>query len=90
MQRRHFIHSLAGGALAACAPSVFAQAYPARPVHIINPFAAGGALDQLARLLAQRLGDTLGQPVVVENKTGPAATSARNTWPRALPTATRW
>ncbi len=70
MQRRHFIHSLAGGALAACAPSVFAQAYPARPVHIINPFAAGGALDQLARLLAQRLGDTLGQPVVVENKTG--------------------
>ena len=70
MQRRQFIHSLAGGALAACAPAAFAQAYPARPIHLINPFAAGGALDQLARLLAQRLGDSLGQPVVVENKTG--------------------
>jgi tripartite-type tricarboxylate transporter receptor subunit TctC len=46
------------------------QAYPSRPVTIIVPFAAGGPLDTLARMMSDRLGAELGQSVVVENQAG--------------------
>ncbi|MGD9943747.1 MAG: Bug family tripartite tricarboxylate transporter substrate binding protein [Burkholderiaceae bacterium] len=70
MNRRTLLQS--GGALLALLahPALNAQAFPNKPIRLINPFAAGGALDQLARLLAQRLQNSLGQPVVVENRTG--------------------
>jgi len=47
-----------------------AQAWPSKPVKIIVPFAAGGATDVVARLLAQKLTDQWGQSIVVENKLG--------------------
>jgi tripartite-type tricarboxylate transporter receptor subunit TctC len=47
-----------------------AQNWPQRPVRLIVPFAAGGGTDIVARVLAQRLGETLGQSFVVENKPG--------------------
>ncbi len=47
-----------------------AQAYPSKPIRIVNPYAAGGGLDQLARNLAVRMTESMGQPNVVENKTG--------------------
>jgi tripartite-type tricarboxylate transporter receptor subunit TctC len=44
-----------------------AQTYPSRPITLIVPFAAGGSVDTLARILAERMKTTLGQPIVVEN-----------------------
>ncbi len=73
MQRKHFLRAaLASLGLAAAlghAPAS-AQAYPNRPVKIIVPFATGGPADVYARFIAQRLGDTLGQSFVVDNRPG--------------------
>jgi tripartite-type tricarboxylate transporter receptor subunit TctC len=65
------LQRLAALALLAALPSLAAaQAWPARSVKIVVPFAAGGATDVVARLLAQKLQDAWAQPVVVENKAG--------------------
>jgi tripartite-type tricarboxylate transporter receptor subunit TctC len=53
-----------------------AQTYPNHPIRLIVPFAAGGAVDVLARLMASKLGDQVGQPVVVENRPGAGGTLA--------------
>ena len=69
--RRTSIAALLGLAAAAALPQLAsAQAWPAKPIRIVVGFPPGGAADQIARLVAQPLQDTLGQPVVVENKTG--------------------
>jgi tripartite-type tricarboxylate transporter receptor subunit TctC len=60
--------------LATLSGSALAQAWPAKPMRIVVPFAAGGASDVLARLVGQKLSERLGQPVVVENKPGATTT----------------
>jgi tripartite-type tricarboxylate transporter receptor subunit TctC len=64
--------SLLAAACVALAPAAFAQAYPTKPVHIIVAFAPGGPVDVVARLVGNKLGDIIGQPVVIENR--PSAT----------------
>ncbi len=80
MLRRNVLLSLAClaaaapvGAQTAVAGTGQAQAYPVRPVKIVVPFATGGPADNYARFLAQRMGETLGQPFVVENRPGAGA-----------------
>jgi tripartite-type tricarboxylate transporter receptor subunit TctC len=61
------------------------QQYPARPVTMIVPFAAGGPTDVLARILGQHMSQSLGQQVVVENVTGAAGTIGSARVPKAAP-----
>jgi hypothetical protein len=69
LARRTFLHLAAGAAaLPAVSRGARAQAYPTRPITIILPFAVGGATDVIALLLAERIRQSLGQPVIVENE----------------------
>ena len=71
MSRFAFVARLAAFAFAACAAgSAGAQAYPAKPVKIVVPFAASGAVDIIARLLGQKVSESWGQPIVIDNRAG--------------------
>jgi tripartite-type tricarboxylate transporter receptor subunit TctC len=73
LPRRHVLHlTTAAAALAALPRNARAQAYPARPVHLIVGLAAGGGTDAVARIMAERLSAHFGQQFVVENRTGMA------------------
>ena len=70
---------------ALAASSAHAQTYPNRPIRLIVPFAAGGAVDVLARLLGSKLSDQLGQPVIVENRPGAGGTLAADAVAKSPP-----
>ena len=65
---------LASGAATIIAGVARAQSWPSRPIRLIVPFATGGGSDFIGRFMAQRLGQSLGQPVVVENRPGAGST----------------
>ena len=86
LPRRKVLHLLASAAvLPGITRVATAQAYPSRPVRIIVGFAAGGAFDITARLIAQWLGDRLGQPFIVENRPGAGTNIATEAVIRAPP-----
>jgi tripartite-type tricarboxylate transporter receptor subunit TctC len=66
-------------------PSAWAQDYPTRTVTIIAPWAAGGAVDVVARIVAPKLTDRLGKPVVVENRPGGGSTIGTAMGAKAAP-----
>ena len=65
--------------------SGLAQSYPNRPIRLVVPFAAGGAVDVLARLLGGKLSDQVGQPVVIENRPGAGGTLAADAVAKSPP-----
>lgn len=62
-----------------------ADKYPSKPITVISPFAAGGSADIMARLIAQKLTDSLGVPVIVENKIGAGGGVGSNLVAKAKP-----
>ena len=64
--------------LAGACTAIAQQGFPSKPIRIIIPFTAGGTNDILARLLAPKLGDALGQPVIVDNRPGGNTVIASN------------
>ncbi len=75
MTRLILVASVLLAGIAASMPAA-AQQYPARPVRVVVGFTAGGATDLSARFIAQKLSETIGQPVVVENRPGAGSTLA--------------
>lgn len=59
-------------AVLAAAPAAFGQTYPSKQIRLVVPYPAGGATDFVARLFGERLSKSLGQPVLVDNKSGAA------------------
>lgn len=86
LSRRRFTHLAAGSVtLSMLSRTAGAQAYPARPVHMIVPLTAGSAADILARRLAQKVGESWGQTVVVENRPGAGTTLGADMVAKAAP-----
>ena len=76
---------LALAAFATLAPAALAQAWPSKPIQMIVPLAAGSSLDVVARLIAQKMAENLGQPIVVENQAGAAGVIGVERFSRAAP-----
>lgn len=76
-------------ALATSPHSATAQKYPEKPIRLIIQSPAGGTADLIARLIAQKLSERLGQPVIADNRAGARARSAPKLPRRPRPTAIR-
>ncbi|HYH40859.1 MAG TPA: tripartite tricarboxylate transporter substrate binding protein [Burkholderiales bacterium] len=72
-------------ALACSSVVAHAQAYPTKPVRIVNPFTPGGGVDTVARPIAQQLSEMWGQPVIIDNRPGAGTTMGTELVARATP-----
>jgi len=73
------------GTLAALPATALAQAWPNKPIRLVTPFAPGGGTDFIARLIAQKLTEKLGQSVIVDNKPGAGSTMGTEIAIKAAP-----
>jgi tripartite-type tricarboxylate transporter receptor subunit TctC len=86
LRRRQFLHLAAGAvALPVLPRAATAQAYPSRPITMVVPVPAGGAMDTIARIVADGMKTSLGQPVVIENVTGASGSIGAGRVARASP-----
>lgn len=86
MQRRHVVLACAAlPGLNLLAPAALAQNWPSRPIKLIVSFPPGGLIDNMARLIAPRLAQELGQPIVVDNKPGAGGNLGAGEVSRAAP-----
>jgi tripartite-type tricarboxylate transporter receptor subunit TctC len=86
LARRKFLHLTAGAvALPAVSRETSAQSYPLRPITMIVPFGAGGTIDALARILAERMRLSLKQPIIVDNVGGADGSIGASRSARARP-----
>jgi tripartite-type tricarboxylate transporter receptor subunit TctC len=86
LSRRHLVvHSLLLGAAFSLPLAASAQAFPSKPLRIVVPNAPGGAADLTARAVGQKMGEALGQPVVIDNKPGAGGVSAGDLVAKAAP-----
>jgi len=83
--RRLVLAMTATAAISGFAGAAAAQSFPSRPVTMIVPFSAGGPTDTIARVVGERMGQSLGQAVVIENVTGAGGTIAAGRVARASP-----
>ena len=74
MYQPPILPAVCAAALLAVAGSAIAQGWPAKPIRLIVPYAAGGPTDAVARLVAKKVEGTVGQPIVVDNKAGAGGT----------------
>jgi tripartite-type tricarboxylate transporter receptor subunit TctC len=70
MKRRWRIAAIVAFSAAFCCVQGYAQPYPSKPIRFIVPFAPGGSTDTLARTIGQKLSDSMGQQVVIDNRSG--------------------
>jgi tripartite-type tricarboxylate transporter receptor subunit TctC len=85
MKRRGLLLAGAGTAFSTLQLGAFAQTYPSKPISVIVPFAAGGPTDALARVLCQKMGEILGQTIIVDNVAGAGGTIGVNKAAKANP-----
>lgn len=85
INRRRLLGATATTLAASFNLPAFAQAWPTRPIHLISPYAAGGASDILTRLLGKYLAGKLGQNIIVENKAGAGTRIANEYVAQAAP-----
>ena len=86
LSRRQLTLSLATTVAGLASPHVWAQSgFPSKPIKIVVPFPAGGTTDIVARLIAQRMSETMGQPVTVENKGGAGGAIGADAVAKAAP-----
>src|SRR5436305_2081424 len=85
LHRRQFLYLAAGAVATAVSRVAKAQAYPARPITMIVPYAPGGATDVIARMMAEGMKRSLGQSVIVENVSGGGSTIGVGRVARAAP-----
>jgi tripartite-type tricarboxylate transporter receptor subunit TctC len=79
------LNTIAALTIAMCATAAFAQHYPNKPIRMIVPWTAGGVTDITARILGERMGQSLGQPIVVELRAGAGSKIGTEAVARATP-----
>ena len=84
-QGRNSLRTLLALALLCISHAALAQPYPSKPIRLIAPFAPGGALDLIARGVGAKLAESMGQPVVVENRAGASGAIGSEAVARSAP-----